>query len=595
MNAPQAISALAGYTGADATAFVGRAGIVSAGEFAAAVQRLMRILPAGVSVLNLCVDRFHFLTGLVAALQNECLSLFPDRVNPWVLERLQQRYGECVILGDAPADGSLGKAAHLDLGRLLAGQPLRSPAQIDGLFAPVPVAREVAVVFTSGSTGEPRPYLKTWADLTSIGVNIGQMLGGRTSRLVVSTVPTQHMYGLESTVMTPLRNGMPLHRERPFYPQDIARCLADGPGFDDRPLLITSPLHLRACLRARLALRAAPAQVLTATAPLSPELAADCQHRWGSRILEIFGCTEVGSIAYREPTQDPVWQAFADIELQSLGASEGALVTTRSIGRFEFNDHVEVIDVRHFRLQGRKEDVINLAGKRASLSALNHLLRELDGVEDACLYQPPGDDDARLVAFVVTRAGLTPDDIRAALRDRVDAAFVPRRVFLVPALPHNATGKLPVGALRSLYERLSGRGFETELRIGSDHPSLAGHFPGHPVVPGVVLPMNCRRCGSARAGPVRRDRIGEVSAPGADRHAGARALRNAGEVGGRAGGRIGQGQRDRAGCRRPDAVQRCLSNFILRTLVALVWTPPGLQEAFVDWRLVFASSRISGC
>jgi 3-hydroxymyristoyl/3-hydroxydecanoyl-(acyl carrier protein) dehydratase len=29
--------------------------------------------------------------------------------------------------------------------------------------------------------------------------------------------------------------------------------------------------------------------------------------------------------------------------------------------------------------------------------------------------------------------------------------------------------------------------YERTVSIGHDHPSLAGHFPGHPVVPGVVL------------------------------------------------------------------------------------------------------------
>jgi 3-hydroxyacyl-[acyl-carrier-protein] dehydratase len=28
---------------------------------------------------------------------------------------------------------------------------------------------------------------------------------------------------------------------------------------------------------------------------------------------------------------------------------------------------------------------------------------------------------------------------------------------------------------------------DTALTLGADHPALAGHFPGHPIYPGVVL------------------------------------------------------------------------------------------------------------
>lgn len=34
---------------------------------------------------------------------------------------------------------------------------------------------------------------------------------------------------------------------------------------------------------------------------------------------------------------------------------------------------------------------------------------------------------------------------------------------------------------------MSGASFATDLRIAADHPALPGHFPGNPVVPGVVL------------------------------------------------------------------------------------------------------------
>ena len=63
---------------------------------------------------------------------------------------------------------------------------------------------------------------------------------------------------------------------------------------------------------------------------------------------------------------------------------------------------------------------------------------------------PPENDHApgvaRLVAFVVAPA-TAPEDIRAALRSRIDAAFLPRRIVHVDALPREATGKLAAARL----------------------------------------------------------------------------------------------------------------------------------------------------
>ncbi|MDE2156126.1 MAG: hydroxymyristoyl-ACP dehydratase [Xanthomonadaceae bacterium] len=34
---------------------------------------------------------------------------------------------------------------------------------------------------------------------------------------------------------------------------------------------------------------------------------------------------------------------------------------------------------------------------------------------------------------------------------------------------------------------MNGTGFEQALCVDAGHPALAGHFPGHPLVPGVIL------------------------------------------------------------------------------------------------------------
>ena len=95
--------------------------------------------------------------------------------------------------------------------------------------------------------------------------------------------------------------------------------------------------------------------------------------------------------------------------------------------------------------------MVKIAGKRASLEALNRQLLGVRGVRDGVFFLPEarGARTARLAALVVA-PGCAARDILAALRGRIDAVFLPRPLLIVDALPRNATGKLTREALLAL-------------------------------------------------------------------------------------------------------------------------------------------------
>ncbi|HET7674577.1 MAG TPA: AMP-binding protein [Gammaproteobacteria bacterium] len=394
-------------------------------------------LPDRDYILNLCSDRYAFTVGFLAALANGQTTLLPPDGRPATLQALAARYGSVGVFNDAPPPLALPHTCwQEDAGGAGAAVP-----------AAIPGERVAAIVHTSGSSGEPQPHLKTWGMLARRARAVGRRLGLETPQALklVATVPAQHMYGLENSVMLALQCGAAVCASRPFFAADVAAALAEGEADN---LLVTTPIHLKA-------LYTAPADyrrvrlALSSTAPLAAAAANAAEACLGAPVLEIYGSSETGVAAMRRTAAGEAWRPVDGVRIAA--AADGALVEDVATGvTVRLEDDISVAADGSFVLGARLGDVVKVGGKRGSLAALTAALLDIPGVEDGVFLAPAADGAAaRLVAFVVAPA-LDEAALLAALRERVDAVFLPRPLVKVRALPRNATGKLPRAALDRL-------------------------------------------------------------------------------------------------------------------------------------------------
>jgi acyl-coenzyme A synthetase/AMP-(fatty) acid ligase len=216
-------------------------------------------------------------------------------------------------------------------------------------------------------------------------------------------------------------------------------------------VLVSTPVHLRALLESSLQLPVT-ALVVCATAPLDVALAAAIETRFGGRLLEMFGSTETCVFASRLTARETAWQLYSGASLQP--AAEGTWVHAPWFpAPVLLQDEVELHGTSHFTVSGRNADMIEVAGKRASLADLTRRLLAIEGVSDAVVFQP---DEAaaggvRRVAAMVVSSQWNASEVLERLRPSVDPAFLPRPLRIVSRLPRNETGKLPREALLAAW------------------------------------------------------------------------------------------------------------------------------------------------
>lgn len=422
---------------------------LSCAAFLADVASCAEALPQARFVINLCTDRYRFTVAFFAAAQRGQTTLLPSQRSAEAIDTLRRDYPSCRVIADNPDTAS---DCLIDF----------APGKNGNASAPlIDADHTVAIAFTSGSTGTPQAHAKSWGLLANGRATHARYLvesfataPARKLDGLVSTVPSWHMYGLEWAMLLPTIAPLQLFCGPDFFPGDVTTAL-DSFGSSSENLLVSTPVHLRALLKSPPP-TSKLARVVCATAPIDPPTVLATQEHLTTQLFEIYGCSEIGSLACRQPADNEGWTFFDTIELD-YSDNELRVGSHLLTDEVTLADRFGQLDEHRYELLGRATDIVKVAGKRESLANLNAVLLSLPGVDDGVVYQPdalgvPGGE--RLAAFVVG-AALDVNQLRTALLRRLDPIFVPRPIRIVAALPRDTTSKLKVAELKQLAEKFA--------------------------------------------------------------------------------------------------------------------------------------------
>lgn len=150
---------------------------------------------------------------------------------------------------------------------------------------------------------------------------------------------------------------------------------------------------------------------------------------------------EVGEIALSGPA---IMDGYLDRPEETAAALDNGWVLTGDLGRLDEHGDLHYV--------GRLKEMIKSGGFSVDPVEVEYALTAIDGVREAAVIGVPDEHWGEMVvAYVVCGAALDEAAIIAACRGQVAGYKVPKRVFIIDALPVNATGKVQRGRLREAY------------------------------------------------------------------------------------------------------------------------------------------------
>jgi acyl-coenzyme A synthetase/AMP-(fatty) acid ligase len=325
------------------------------------------------------------------------------------------------------------------------------------------------VVFTSGTTGEPRGVVHAQRYLTGQRLQATRWLGARDGELVWCTTATGWSKSARNVFVAPwLCGAAALLHEGRFDPGGrLDLCERERVN-----VLCQAPTEYR-MLAKRAELRRLPAmrRLVSAGEPLNPEVIEVFRDQLGLEIADGYGQTETGHITGNlegEPVRDGsmgrplpgVEVRIADGELQVRAATCPTFFSRYVDGeRFEgewwpTGDAARADDAGYLFYEGRRDDLILSAGYRIGPFEVESALVAHPAVAEAAAVPAPDPERGTVVrAVVVLREGEPSDELVRELQEHVKRTTAPykfpRIVEFADELPKTPSGKIKRAELRA--------------------------------------------------------------------------------------------------------------------------------------------------
>lgn len=303
--------------------------------------------------------------------------------------------------------------------------------------------------FTSGSSGFPVGAFKSQENLLEEIKELTQLVQKYSIKKVVVTVPFIHIYGVLAGLLLPMSLGdVELVVKEDFLPYELLEE-ASNPG----TLVITTPVFIKAL--GKLEGKTLKSSLfISSTGPLQSEDVELFESKYKVDLMQIFGSTETGGIAYKMGA-DTMWNALPSVNVQTQ--EEKLSVTSPFISNFILNDAKikelvqpftteDIIDLQdqRFTLIGRGNKIIKIAGKRISATFIEGILETIEGVEAAVVelvYKKELLRSEQILIKLQAKKAIEKQHIKAKIAENFGVLTIPFKVEYVDKISRSAMGK----------------------------------------------------------------------------------------------------------------------------------------------------------